>query len=199
MLTISVHISITAVSSKTRPRWFWCCWSLSTAVSPLSHLKQDQVPSSTHHLLSAAAFSQSFRQSFIQSHLHCWGAKSRMIEKSIHCNVGGFPTTPFLPARGKIFNILLRFYRAENIGKLENYWITRGQIIGDENLWSSILDWGGYEGLAIWEIVNSFIVVAARCSGKEPHWSDEWDRSLSLFCDAAMRWHQRKRKGRMIW
>ena len=100
----------------------------------MSPLKQDQVPSSTHHLLSAAAFCQSFRQSFIQSHLHCSGAKSRMIEKSIHCNVGGFPTTPFLPARGKIFNILLRFYRAENIGKLENYWITRGQIIGDENL-----------------------------------------------------------------
>ena len=59
-----------------------------------------------------------------------------MIEKSMHCNVGGFPTTPFLPARGKIFNILLRFYKAENIGKLESYWITRGQIICDRVSWT---------------------------------------------------------------
>ena len=44
MLTISVHISITAVSSKTRPRWFWCCWSLSTVLSPLSPLNKTKFP-----------------------------------------------------------------------------------------------------------------------------------------------------------
>ena len=174
MLVISVHSRITSASSKTRPRSQFnaslaFCSCLLSKFSPELYSK------------SSTLFRGQMLPFWKVNALQCWWFY------------------PFLSAHGKIFNILLRFYRAENIGKLENYWITRGQIIGDENLWSSILDWGGYEGLAIWEIVNSFIVVAVRCSGKEPHWSDEWDRSLSLFCDAAMWWHQRRWKGQMAW